>query len=120
MDMTYRRDRMEDIVYDDSNPPVIKNNGTKVMNGWIIGLMILATVGIVVYEISLNSEMIEYGEDNAGGLIGRIAIEIGLMVSAILLIKTGLSTDGKRDSTIKFGCLLVGGVLIAFTLITFL
>jgi hypothetical protein len=96
----------------------VDEEGSKVLKGWIIALLIISTVGIVIYDLSIQSENSEYEDTNFGEVLGRLMIEIGLMVSAILLIGIGLSSR-KRDPSVRFGCLLLSGVLIAFMLMTF-
>ena len=95
-----------------------KNIESDFLMGFIIALLAFSTLGMVIYEVGSNIERLEDEEEYNGELLGRLMIEIGLMVSSILLISFGLGMK-KSDSTIRFGCLLIGGIIVAFTLITF-
>lgn len=95
-----------------------KNSSIGVKDWIIIGLII---VGIGLFVSSFGSEFINLEDAEDGEIIdfiGNLLIKIGLTISSILFIYFALFME-RYDVTLRFGCLLVAGVIIAFEMLSF-
>lgn len=104
---------------DNTIPGTQKGSSTTIKRLIIFGL-ILGTIGIIIYSIS--SDYVKIEENISGALtnlVGKLFIEIGMMLSSIMLIVIALFKED-YDITLRFGCLLISGIIIAFIMITFL
>jgi len=85
----------------------------------IVGLSIFA-LGILIYSFGSNFQHIERQGDGAiVDFLGKLVIQVGMTLTSISLIYLALYKK-KYDVIIRFGCLLVAGVIIAFEMISFL
>ncbi len=84
----------------------------------IIGLAIFS-FGLLVHQFGTNFEQSNLLNDGSVvDFIGKFIILIGMIMTSIILMSIALFKT-KVDVTIRFGCLLVGGIVIAFEMIAF-
>jgi hypothetical protein len=111
------------VIQQSQTPTTFSNKGKKdssegIKEWIIIGLII---VGVGLFVSSFGSEFFNL-EDAEGGeiidFVGKLIIKIGLIISSILLIYFALFME-RYDVTLRFGCLLVAGVIIAFEMLSF-
>jgi hypothetical protein len=98
---------------EDDNDPI------KVIQTWIIILLSLSALGMIIVNFFDDINRIENEEIIGFHLVGRMLAQTGLMASAILFVKVAFMKE-RFDSLMRFGSLLVSGVLIAFTLMIFM
>lgn len=83
----------------------MKRKGTDKIKILVVVGLVLVTFGLIIYSSSVGYERIEHDEEGAYfDLIGTLLIEIGIMLSSIMLISFALFKK-EYDVTIRYGCL---------------
>ncbi len=89
---------------------------TEIKNLVLIGLIII-TIGMIIYSFGTDFKNAkEQDSEQMVDFVGKLVIGIGMMLTAISLIIIALFTE-KYETTIRFGCILVAGILIAFIML---
>ena len=97
----------------------IRDNAKPFKDLIIVGLILVA-IGLFIHSFGTDYARIEFERLGAvADFVGKLIIKIGMIISSIALIIFALYME-KYDITIRFGCLLVAGVIIAFEMLSFI
>jgi hypothetical protein len=97
----------------------VEKDHSKVVKEWIIIGLIIVGIGLFVYSFGTEFSSLEEAEDGVYiDFIGKLTMKIGMIISSILLIYFALFME-RYDVTLRFGCLLVAGIIIAFQMLSF-